>query len=107
MAQAYVPSLDVLENTVIRRERRLPLEDATNVKLGDLVQQETVVASTELPGKPGSISTAIKLGVPPNELQECMLKKAGDDISQDEQIGLAYSFLVVQNSSNFANPRNN
>ena len=25
MAQAYVPSLDVLENTVIRRERRLPL----------------------------------------------------------------------------------
>ena len=76
MAQAYVPSLDFLENTVIRRERRLPLKGTTNVKLGDLVQQETVVASTELPGKPVPISAAVKLGVPPNELQECMLKKA-------------------------------
>ena len=93
MAQAYVPSLDVLENTVVRRERRLPLKGSTNVKLGDLVEQDTVVASTELPGKPVPISAAVKLGVPPNELKDCMLKEAGDTISQDEQIGMAYSFF--------------
>ena len=93
MAQAYVPSLDVLENTVVRRERRLPLKGSTNVRLGDLVEQDTVVASTELPGKPVPISAAVKLGVPPNELKDCMLKQAGDTISQDEQIGMAYSFF--------------
>ena len=93
MAQAYVPSLDVLENTVVRRERRLPLKGSTNVKVGDMVEQNTIVASTELPGKPVPISAAVKLGVPPNELKDCMLKQAGDDISQDEQIGMAYSFF--------------
>lgn len=93
MAQAYVPSLDVLEHTVVRRERRLPLKGETNVKLGDLVEQNTIVASTELPGKPVPISAAVKLGVPPNELKECMLKQAGDVIQQDEQIGIAYSFF--------------
>ncbi len=93
MAQAYVPSLDVLDNTVVRRERRLPLKGSTNVKVGDIVEQETIVASTELPGKPVPISAAVKLGVPPNELKDCMLKQAGDTISQDEQIGIAYSFF--------------
>lgn len=93
MAQAYVPSLDVIERTLVRRERRLPLKGATNVKLGDRVNQNTIVASTELPGKPVPISAAVKLGVPPNELRECMTKNAGDQISQDEQIGIAYSFF--------------
>ena len=58
MAQAYVPSLDVLESTIVRRERRLPLKGSTNVKVGDMVEQETVVASTELPGKPVPISNS-------------------------------------------------
>jgi len=93
MAQAYVPSLDVIERTLVRRERRLPLKGTTNVKLGDRVNQNTIVASTELPGKPVPISAAVKLGVPPNELKDCMTKNAGDQISQDEQIGIAYSFF--------------
>jgi len=93
MSQAYVPSLDVLERTVVRRERRLPLKGDTNVKVGDSVDQSTIVASTELPGKPIPLSAAVKLNVSPTELPESMLKKEGDTITQDETIGMSYSFF--------------
>lgn len=93
MGQAYVPSLDVLEKTLVSRDRRLPLKGQTRVEIGSMVSQETIVASTELPGKPVPISAAVKLGVPPTELMECMLKKEGDTIEQDETIGIAYSLF--------------
>lgn len=93
MSQAYVPSLDVLEKAVVSRERRLPLKGNTLVVKGSFVTQETIVASTELPGKPVPISAAVKLGVSPTELMDCMLKKEGDSVEQDEVIGMAYSLF--------------
>ncbi|MCJ8344444.1 hypothetical protein MJH12_02805 [bacterium] len=93
MTQAYVPSLEVEEKITIRRERRLPLKGDINVVVGAKVSQDTIVASTYLPGKPVPLSGAIKLGVSPSELEECMLKKEGDQIKADEIIGMAYSFF--------------
>lgn len=93
MSQAYVPSLEVEEKITIQRERRLPLKGDTNVKVGSTVKQDTIVASTYLPGKPVPLSAAIKLGVSPSELEECMLKKEGDSVKADEVIGVAYSFF--------------
>lgn len=93
MSQAYVPSLDVLEKTLVSRERRLPLKGNTLVIKGSVVTQETIVAATELPGKPIPISAAVKLGVSPAELMDCMLKKEGDPVEQDEIIGMSYSLF--------------
>ncbi|PCJ19821.1 MAG: hypothetical protein COB02_06440 [Candidatus Cloacimonadota bacterium] len=93
MSQAYVPSLEVEEKITIRRERRLPLKGDINVEVGAIVSQDTIVASTYLPGKPVPLSAAIKLGVSASELEECMLKKEGDTVKADEIIGLAYSFF--------------
>ena len=93
MGQAYVPSLDVLENTVVSRERRLPLKGETRVEVGAKVSQDTIVAATELPGKPVPVSAAVKLGSTATELAECMLKKEGDQVEQDEIIAMAYSLF--------------
>ena len=50
MAQAYTPGLRITENTVIRRERRLPLQGDVLVKKGDRVKARDIVARTFLPG---------------------------------------------------------
>ncbi|MFC1743927.1 hypothetical protein ACFL35_08030 [Candidatus Riflebacteria bacterium] len=93
MSQAYVPSLEVVGSTLITKERTLPLKGDVNVKVGDIVNQGDIVASTYLPGKPVPINAATKLGIPPYELPECMLKNEGDEVLTDETIAIAKSFF--------------
>jgi hypothetical protein len=46
MAHAYTPGLRVAENTVISKERRLPLRGEVLVKEGDKLPAERVGAKT-------------------------------------------------------------
>ncbi len=93
MAHAYTPGLKVTERMRISKRRILPLKGEVVVKAGDKVTPETVVARTELPGNVEPINVANILGVPPEDVPDCMLKKEGDPIQKGETIGLTKSFF--------------
>jgi len=86
MAHAYTPGLKVTEKTVVRKERKLPLKGKVLVKIGDILEANTIVAKTELPGNVQTLNLAGKLGVLPDEIKDYMLKKEGDPVEKDEVI---------------------
>lgn len=86
MAHAYTPGLKVLAYTVVEKQRRLPLPGEVLVKEGEKVQAEQVVAKTSLPGSVQTSNIAGLLGILPEEIEESMLKKIGDDVQKNEII---------------------
>ncbi|MGQ9664573.1 MAG: hypothetical protein ACUVUH_04470 [bacterium] len=86
MAHAYTPGLKVLAYTVVEKYRRLPLPGEVLVKEGEKVQAEQVVAKTFLPGSVQTSNIAGLLGILPEEIEEAMLKKVGDDVQKNEII---------------------
>lgn len=93
MAHAYTPGLKATKRMVIRKRRILPLKGEVVVKEGDNVAPDDVVARTDLPGNVEPINIANILGVPPEDVDECMLKKEGDPITQGETIAMTKSFF--------------
>jgi hypothetical protein len=92
MAHAYTPGLAVVERMVLLKERRLPLKGRVEVKVGDKVVAEDVVARTELPGSPELVNVANQLGVEPAEVPAAMLVKIGDMVQKDQLIAQTKSF---------------
>ncbi|HWR84114.1 MAG TPA: hypothetical protein VN285_12505 [Candidatus Deferrimicrobium sp.] len=88
MAHAYTPGLKVTDRLLIRKSRILPLKGDVVVKVGDRVNPDTVVARTELPGNVVPVNVANKLGIPPEDIQEFMVKKEGDAIHEGEVIAI-------------------
>lgn len=86
MAHAYTPGLKVTPDTIVIKERRLPLKGNILVKKGDKVSSEDIVAKTELPGNVVPINIVNILSVSPEELHELMLKKEGDSVEKGEMI---------------------
>jgi len=84
LAQAYTPGLRITENTVIRRERRLPLQGDVLVKKGDRVKARDIVARTFLPGDVTPLNVASKMGCGAGEVPGIMLKKEGDTVKKGE-----------------------
>lgn len=99
MAHAYTPGLRVADLTVVQKERRLPLPGQVLVNVGDQVHATQVVARTELPGNVESVNVANRLGVPPEDVPHCMLKKEGDSIQKGEVIAQSKSFFGLFKSS--------
>ncbi|MBU1319952.1 MAG: hypothetical protein KKG33_05795 [candidate division Zixibacteria bacterium] len=93
MTHAYTPGLKVTEMVTISKRRILPLKGDVVVKVGDKVAPDDVVARTDLPGNVEPINIANILGVPPEDVGECMLKKEGDQIAKGETIGMTKSFF--------------
>ncbi len=86
MAHAYTPGLKVLAYTVVEKHRRLPLPGEVLVKEGEKVKAEQIVAKTSLPGSVQTCNIAGLLGILPDEIDEAMLKKVGDDVQKNEII---------------------
>lgn len=86
MGHAYTPGLKVTDHLVIKKSRILPLKGDVLVKLGDKVTPDTVVARTLLPGAVVPLNVANKMGIPPEDLETVMLKKAGDPIKAGEPV---------------------
>lgn len=86
MAHAYTPGLKVLEFAVVEKQRRLPLPGDIAVAKDAKVTAEQVVASTRLPGNVQTVNVTGLLGVLPEEIDEAMLKKVGDQVQKDEII---------------------
>ena len=99
MAHAYTPGLRVAEKTVLKKERRLPLTGEILVKQGDRVKADQIVARTHLPGNVVSVNVANKLGVPPDDLAQIMLKKEGDALEKDDLIAQSKGFFGLFKSS--------
>ena len=75
MGHAYTPGLKVSDKVLITKKRILPLKGDVLVKVGDKVRPDTVVARTLLPGNVEPINVANILGIPPEDIMDCMTKK--------------------------------
>jgi len=93
MAFAYTPGLRVADNTIVRKERRLPLTGETLVKKGDSVTAETIVAKTELPGNVKMLNIANIMGLPPSDIPELLFVKEGARIEENQTIGQSKGFF--------------
>lgn len=93
MAHAYTPGLKVTEKLLVRKRRILPLKGEVTVKVGDNVSPDDVVARTHLPGNVVPLNVANKLGLPPEDIKEVMLKREGDPIEEGELVALKKSFI--------------
>lgn len=82
MAFAYTPGLRVAAVADILKTRRLPLKGQVLVKKGDIVNADTVVARTELPGNVKMLNIANILGVPSQDIHELLHVKEGDPIEE-------------------------
>lgn len=99
MAHAYTPGLKVLAYTVVEKHRRLPLPGDVLVKEGEKVSAEQIVAKTSLPGSVQTSNIAGLLGILPEEIEEAMLKKLGDDVHKDEIIAQSKGFFGLFKST--------
>ena len=86
MAHAYTPGLKVTAGMTIEKKRRLPLEGEVLVDPGTKVKAEDVVAKADLPGNVQLLNVANLLSVPPEEIEEYMLKPIGGAVSENEII---------------------
>jgi len=93
MGHAYTPGLKVTDKILIKKNRILPLKGEVIVKKGDLVKPDDVIARTHLPGPVEPFNVANILGLPPEDIEEAMLKKQGDTVSEGEIIARSKSFF--------------
>lgn len=98
MAHAYTPGLKVLANTVVTKDRRLPLPGKILVEKGGIVSATQVVASTNLPGNVQTVNVAGLLGILPEEVESAMSKKTGDAVKKDEVIAQSKGFFGLLKS---------
>ncbi len=86
MGHAYTPGLKVTENTLIVKERKLPLKGDILVEKGDRVGALDIVARTFLPGNVESLNIANKFSLPPSDVLDVLMVKEGDEVEQDQII---------------------
>jgi hypothetical protein len=98
MGHAYTPGLKVTDKILITKKRILPLKGDVLVKVGDKVRPDTVVARTLLPGNVEPINVANILGIPPEDIMDCMMKKEGEKVKQGEVIAKSKSFFGLFSS---------
>lgn len=92
MAVSLASSRNDIESkiTLIRKVRKLPLPGEVLARVGDLVEPDTPVAKIALrPGIPWVIPASRLLGIEPDMLSKCMLKKVGDKVRTKEVIARA------------------
>jgi hypothetical protein len=84
MPTAYTPGLKITEDTLVIKERRLPIKGEVLVKVGDPTQPDTVVARAMLEGNLHTFKAAEQLNLSPAELIGALKKQIGDEIAKDE-----------------------
>jgi|SRR5579883_903127 len=98
MGTAYTPGLTVSPQSVIRRQRRLPLKGEVLVKAGETVTPEVVVARAQLPGIMQSVKVAAMLGIEPDELPQNLLVKIGDTVEKGQLLAKSKAFFGLMKS---------
>jgi len=94
MALAYTPGLKRKEIYIVRKTRRLPIQGEVLVKEGDKVDHDTILATTQAPGRVETINAAERLLLVPDptthsvELKKYMFKNEGDPVKKGELLAL-------------------
>ena len=99
MGTAYTPGLIVSADTIIRKERRLPIKGEVLVEVGDSVSPTDVVAKAELPGPLTPVRVADRLGIEPRNLPQAMKKQVGESVKKGEVLAEVKSFFGLLRSS--------
>ena len=63
MSKSYTPGLKVLKHSKVSKERLLPLKGKVHIDVDNIVESDTIVASTEIPGNVQMINMVNKLNV--------------------------------------------
>lgn len=84
MAHAYTPGLRVSSDTVIRKQRQLPIPGEVLVSDADHVIATTEVAQTALPGTVYPVNVVNKLSISPGDIRAYMLKQEGEWIEKGD-----------------------
>jgi hypothetical protein len=94
-AFAYTPGLRVKKETTITKVRKLPLKGKVQVKVGDEVSHDQVVAQAYVQGDPVIVDAASQLEVEPRDLPYYILKKEGEKVQKGEPVARFRAFLGV------------
>ncbi|MFQ6614006.1 MAG: hypothetical protein ACE5D1_04105 [Fidelibacterota bacterium] len=86
MAHSYTPGLKVLHETIVVKDRVLPLKGRVVVSKGQTVAPSDVVAKTDLPGNVQMVNIANLLNIDPGDVREVMTVKIGATVKKDEMI---------------------
>ena len=85
-AYAYTPGLKVKRGITVSKTRLLPIPGEVLLKKGDKVEFDTIVAKTNVPGKPTIMKLTDILNVKPEDVHAFMVKKVGDYVEKEEII---------------------
>ena len=86
MATSYTPGLKVLKKTIFKTKRILPLKGDVHVNVGDVIQPDTIVASTNLPGNVQMVKLSNILNIDPKDVGNVLRVKEGDLVRKGEMI---------------------
>ena len=84
-------------NTKIIKERRLPLKGNMNCKVGDQVSNDTIVASTFIPGNIHMINVVNQLNIEPQSIKDYLTVKIDGKVKKDDIIAK----LIINYDENF------
>ena len=80
MAHAYTPGLKVLQQSKIKKERRLPIKGEVHKNIGDMVDADEIVAETKLPGNVHMLKVANRLNIAPGDINDVLSINEGDSV---------------------------
>lgn len=86
MSNAYTPGLKVSHAAEFIRHRTLPIPGEVLVKLGDVVEPNTVVARALLPGNVVTLNLAKLLGMAAADIADVMLVAEGSTVTKGQPI---------------------
>jgi len=86
MPIAYISGLTITADTVVRKERRLPIAGEVLVSPGQEVEAETPIARAMRPGNLTSLKVSERLGIDPADMPAAMRKSQGQPVEAGEVI---------------------
>jgi len=86
MAHAYTPGLKVLHHTKFVKTRRLPIKGQVTKQVGDQLEPNDIVATTDLPGNVQMVKVANLLNIGPADVLDVMLVSEGDTVTKGQMI---------------------
>ena len=93
MGTAYTPGLKVSADAVVDKTRRLPVKGAVLVKVGDLVEPNTVVARAELPGDLETVRLAERMSLDAEELLGNVKVSVGQTVEKGQMLAEVSGFF--------------
>lgn len=90
---SYAPSLIIAPSIKISKVRELPLLGCSLVKVGDIVQSDSLVLSAELPGELIIVRLAEKLGIDPDRIAQTLKVKEESEVKKGELLASNSSFF--------------